>query len=236
MIEKKIISSIKFNHSIENFLRQNLKDVPIENVKFDKTPLGEKITIVTSTPGLVIGKEGAKIEELTNKVKEHFKFEKPQIKIEEVKNPFCSAKIVAKMISNDLTRFGSQRFKLTAFKYITKALENGARGIEIKISGKLPSSRAKSWRFTKGYLKKTGYASDFLMEKAIEHANLSSGTIGVKVMILSSDIVLPDKIDYLKEEVEEISEKEALKRKRTIEKTEKKEEKKKETKKEKVKK
>ena len=208
MIEKKIISSIKFNHSIENFLRENLNDVPIEDIRFYKTPLGERIIIVTSTPGLVIGKEGSKIEELTNKVRKHFKFEKPQIKIEEVKSPFCSAKIVAKMISNDLRRFGSQRFKLTAFKYITKALESGSRGIEIIISGKLPSSRAKSWRFTKGYLKKTGYTSDFLMENAIDSANIGSGTIGIKVSILNSEVILPDKIDYLKEEAIQISEEE----------------------------
>ena len=87
---------------------------------------------------------------------------------------YLSAAIVAKMIANDLSNFGSQKFKLTGFKALTGIMNAGAMGCEIKISGKLPSSRAKSWRFHKGYLKKTGYVSDFLVDKAQEMVTLKT--------------------------------------------------------------
>jgi small subunit ribosomal protein S3 len=204
MIEKKIIQEIIDEHNIDKFLRSQLEGVPVDKILVEKNPAkGDQITIETSLPGLVIGREGSKIKELTLSLKEKFNMTNPQIKISEIKNPAINSKLVAKMISRDLTRFGSQKFKLTAFKYMTQALRNGAQGIEIRISGKLPSSRAKSWRFSKGYLKKTGYISDFVMEEAVDSANLKTGTLGIKVKILTDDIVLPDTITLI-EDVEKI--------------------------------
>jgi len=73
----------------------------------------------------------------------------------------------------------------------------GAMGVEIRITGKLPSSRAKSWRFTKGYIKKTGYVSDFLVDHAIESVTLKTGVVGIQVSIMLPDTPLPDKIIYI---------------------------------------
>jgi ribosomal protein S3 len=130
-------------------------------------------------------------------LKDKFKFENPQIKIGEVEDMFLSAAIVAKKIANDLSNFGSQKFKLTGFRSMSNILNAGASGVEIRITGKLPSSRAKSWRFAKGYIKKTGYVSDFLVDKAIEKVTLKTGVVGIKVSIMLPDTPLPDKIDYL---------------------------------------
>jgi small subunit ribosomal protein S3 len=200
MIERKIIADIVKEHLVENFLRKQLPDVPMKSISLEKSPQGEKIIIETSAPGLVIGKGGENIKNLTINIKDTFNFKNPQIKIDEVEKPHLSAKIVAKLIANDLKRFGSQKFKLTAFKNLTNVMNSGAMGCEIRISGKLPSSRAKSWRFQKGYLKKTGFISDEIIDKAVESANLKTGTIGIKVMIMGADVVLPDKISYIFEE------------------------------------
>ena len=72
----------------------------------------------------------------------------------------------------------------------------GAMGIEIRITGKIPSSRAKSWLFNKGYLKKTGYVSDFLVDHAKDHVTLKTGVVGIKVSIMKPNTPLPDKIQY----------------------------------------
>ena len=60
---------ILLDHKIENFLRKELSNVPIRNVDIEKTQIGEKLTIHTSLPGLVIGREGKIIKALTIKVK-----------------------------------------------------------------------------------------------------------------------------------------------------------------------
>lgn len=196
MIERKIIKARSLEFAVLEFIKKTLGDVPIKEVGLEKTPLGERVTVFTSAPGLVIGREGANIKKLTISLKEKFNFENPQIKIGEVENMFLSADIVAKNIANDLARYGSQKFKLTGFKAIMNIMNSGAMGVEIKISGKLPSSRAKSWRFAKGYLKKTGYVSDFLVDHAIESVTLKTGVVGIKVSIMLPDTPLPDKIVY----------------------------------------
>lgn len=197
MIERKIVEDKFIEFKISNFIRNEISDVPIQDIAFEKTPIGERITIHTSTPGLVIGREGSNIKRLTELLRKRFNFENPQIKIGEVENMFLSADVVAKKIANDLSNFGSQKFKLTGFKSLMNIMNSGAMGVEIRITGKLPSSRSKSWRFAKGYLKKTGYVSDFLVDHAIEKVTLKTGVVGIKVSIMLPDTPLPDKINYV---------------------------------------
>ncbi len=203
MIERKIMRDNFFNYTISEFLRKELDDVAIKDIVFDKTPNNERITILTSTPGLVIGKQGATIKKLTELVEKKYGFKNTQIKIAEVNEPYLSAKIVAKLIANNLAKFGSKRFKLIAFKSMVSVMDAGAMGVEIRISGKVPSSRAKSWLFSKGYLKKTGYVSDFLVDKAVESVTLKTGVLGIKVQIMLPNTNLPDKIEYVDEESED---------------------------------
>lgn len=196
MIERKILGDKFLEFNVSNFIRNELSDVAIKDIVMEKNPLGERITIYSSTPGLIIGREGSNIKKLTSVLKERFNFDNPQIKIGEIRSHFLSAKIVAKMIVNDLSNFGSQKFKLTGFKAMTNIMNAGAMGCEIRISGKLPSARAKTWRFSKGYLKKTGYASDFHVDTAFDSVTLKTGLVGIKVSIMLPDTPLPDKIVY----------------------------------------
>ena len=200
MIERKVLKDRFIEFKVDSFIRRELRDVAVKEVKFERTPLGERITVYTSTPGLVIGREGSNIRKLTSTLKNSFKFENPQIKIGEVRDVYLSAPLVAKIIANNLANFGSQKFKLSGFKALTNVMNAGAIGCEIKISGKLPSSRAKSWRFHKGYLKKTGYVSDYLVDKAQESVTLKTGVVGVKVQIMLADTPLPDKVIYNSED------------------------------------
>ena len=107
MIERKIINYKFLEFKVGSYIRKKLNDVPIQKITVEKNPMGERITIYTSTPGLVIGREGSNIKELTRNLKAEFQFENPQVKIGEVDNIFLSAAIVAKRIANDLSNFGS---------------------------------------------------------------------------------------------------------------------------------
>ncbi|MFW5704621.1 MAG: 30S ribosomal protein S3 [Nanoarchaeota archaeon] len=196
MIERKIIGDKLKTFVISNFLKEQMRGVPVDKIELENSPVGERITIYTSVPGLVIGREGSNIKKLTQVLKDEFKFENPQIKIGEVKNASLSAAIMAKTIANNLSNFGSQKFKLTGFKAMTAIMDAGALGCEIKLSGKLPSSRAKSWRFAKGYIKKTGFISDYVIDHAIDHVTLKTGVVGIKVSIMLPDTPLPDKVIY----------------------------------------
>ncbi len=202
MIERIFVKQKLKEFQIEEFVGENLKNVGHSHTKMQRTPLGEKIIVFSSRPGLVVGKKGQNISSLTRLLKKKFGLENPQIEISEVTNAELDAKIVAERIATSLERFGSKRFKGIMHKAMEDALNNGARGIEITISGKVPSQRARSWRVYGGYLKKCGNIAMTKVRKAHTNALLKSGIIGIKVAILPGDIRLPDDVKISEEKSE----------------------------------
>ena len=196
MIERKFVAQKIKEFQIEEYITQSLENVGHSRTKMVKTPLGEKIIIFTSRPGLIVGRKGQNIKQLTKTLKRKFNLENPQIEISEVENPSLDSNIVAEKIVDSLEKFGSEKFKAIGHRIMTEVMNAGALGIEIVISGKVPSARAKSWRFYSGYLKKCG---DIAMgvRKSNAQAQLKTGIIGVKVSIMPPDIKLPDDIEIL---------------------------------------
>ena len=216
MIERDFVKQKKKEYQIQEFVAQNLKNVGHSKTRMQRTPLGEKIIVYASRPCLVVGREGQNIKNLTNALKRKFNLENPQIEIAEVENVNLDANIVAERIASSLERFGSSKFKGIGHKVMTDVMNAGALGIEIVISGKIPSSRAKSWRFYQGYLKKCGDIALTGVDTAYAAANLKSGVIGVQVRIMPPQTKLPDHIEIIKdrqEVVEEVKEKSAEERK-----------------------
>lgn len=200
MIERKFVAQRIREFEINEYLEQNLDNVGLSHTKMMKTPLGEKIIVYTSRPGLIVGRKGQNIKLLTKNLKKRFQLENPQIEISEIENPNLEAKIVAERIVDSLERFGLQKFKAIGHKVMSDVMNSGALGIEIKISGKVPSDRAKSWRFYQGYLKKCGEIAIEGVRKANLQAHLKTGIIGVKVSIMPPDLKLPDDISIISKE------------------------------------
>jgi small subunit ribosomal protein S3 len=200
MIERKFVAERVKEFMIQQYIDQTLKNVGHSSTKLVRTPLGEKIIIAASRPGLVVGKKGENIKKLTNTLKKKFNLENPQIEIAEVANPSLDAQIVAERIASTLERFGIQKFKAIAHKTMQDVMSAGALGVEIRISGKVPSARAKSWRFYQGYLKKCGNVALTQVKHARTFATLRPGTVGVKVTIMPPDVQLPDDIEVRKEQ------------------------------------
>ena len=210
MIERKLLKSKMKEFQIEDYIAKSLQNAGHSHTKLVRTPLGEKIIIFASRPGIVVGRKGENIKKLTNTLKRKFKLENPQIEISEVENPNLDAQIVAERIASTLERFGLKRFKATGHKTLSDVMSAGAIGIEIVMSGKIPSTRARSWRFYSGYLKKCGDIALTGVKTAYASAQLKSGTVGIRVKIMPPDVKLPDDIEMTEEpsqEMEEVKEK-----------------------------
>lgn len=240
MIEKDILSKKIKEHQITEYISNVLDKPGYSHIEMRRTPLGEKIIIFTSKPGLIVGRKGANVKELTEVLKRRFKMENPQIEISEIENPNLNPQSVAKTIIHTFERFGPKRFKFTGYKILDNIMGSGAKGAEIVISGRgLPGARAKTWRFSSGHLKKSGDISESFVKRGFAVAHLKSGSVGVKVSILLPDTLLPDHITFKDEEVqvEEIKQepkeivKVEKKEEKEVKKVEKKETKKKRTKK-----
>ncbi|MEM4246777.1 MAG: 30S ribosomal protein S3 [Candidatus Woesearchaeota archaeon] len=221
MIERKFVAEKVKEFMIQQYIENTLKNVGHSTTKLVRTPLGEKIIISASRPGLVVGKKGENIKKLTNTLKRRFNLENPQIEIAEVENPNLDAQIVAERVASTIERFGIQKFKAIGHKTMQDVMGAGALGIEIKISGKVPSARAKSWRFYSGYLKKCGNVANTQVKRATTFATLRAGTIGVQVAIMPPGARLIDDIEVRKEALtEEAPKPEALKKRARRKKTE----------------
>lgn len=193
MIEKKIIEAKKQEFEVKEFVKKWIGKGKISEIKIERTPVGEKIVVITSRPGMVIGQRGGTIQEMTDVLKKRFKLENPQIEVSELENPIFDAKTVADQIALSLEKFGPLGFKLVAYKKLEQILHAGGLGAEIRLSGKLPGEKARSWRFAFGYVKKTGGGAK-IANRAQAQAFTRPGVVGIKVSIVPKDARMPDKI------------------------------------------
>lgn len=184
-------------HQVQKYIASRLAKTGYSHSEIKRTPLGEKIIIYTTRPGLVVGGRGENIQNLTSTLKRKFKMENPQIEIGELKTPMLDVYYVCDRIVATLERFGASRFKSIGYKTLQNVIDSGALGAEIIISGKVPGARAKTWRFSAGHLKKSGDISENYVARAYGAAQLKSGVIGIKVSIMLPDTPMPDKIEFI---------------------------------------
>jgi len=193
MDEKKFVDFKKREYRIKRYIWNSLGKGKVSSIRVEYTPVGEKIIVSTDKPGLIIGSRGERIYALTRVLKQRFKLENQNIEIEEIRNSNLDAQLVADRIALELEKLGNLKFKTIAYKELTRIMRSGALGVEIRLSGKLPSDRAKSWRFATGYLKKVGDSAkvvDWAQSKALTKLGIS----GIKVGILSPTAKIHDKI------------------------------------------
>jgi small subunit ribosomal protein S3 len=194
MEERKFIRLKKEEYGIKEYIKRDLGKGKISRLDIEYTPVGEKIIVHTTKPGLVIGRKGENIQSLTTVLKKRFKLENPHIEIAEIENPLFDAQNVADEIALALERMGNLKFKVIAYRKLQEIMKAGALGCELRLTGKLPSDRAKSWRFAEGYLKKAGDSN-----KEVDRAQATSltklGITGIKVAIMPPNAKIYDKIE-----------------------------------------
>ncbi len=203
MEEKKFIQLKKDEYGVKEYIRESLGKGKISSISIEYTPIGEKIIVRTNKPGFIIGRKGEKINELTGILKKKFKLESPHIEVREITKPEFDAQTISDELAISLQRLGSLKFKVIAYKTLERIIKAGALGVEIRLSGKLPSERAKSWRFASGYLKKTGDTAK-IVDRANAVATTILGVIGIKVAILSPDVKIHDQIKLNQEILSQI--------------------------------
>lgn len=192
MIEKKFIKEKKQEFGIKDFIRKQFRY--ISEVSIERIPIGEKLVIKTSMPEIVIGRKGETLNKLTEKLKNKFGLQNPQIEVIPIQNPYLDATVVADRIKRSLERYGQLSFKITAYRSLKSIKDAGAYGAEITLSGKLPSERSRSWRFKFGHLKKTGQYSKEIVDTHKTVANTKPGVVGIKVSIIPPTAKLPDDV------------------------------------------
>lgn len=203
MEKKKFVGVRKDEYNIKQFVKRMFGKGKVSKVRIEYTPVGERIIVSTHKPGWIIGKRGEKINELTEILKKRFKMENPHVDIDEIAHPEFDSHLVADDLALTLERFGAMKYKAASYRILGKIKNSGALGAELRVSGKLPSDRARVWRFAFGYLKKTGDAAK-IVDRAESIAQTKQGIVGIKVAILAPGIKMCDQIDVNEEFMEAV--------------------------------
>ncbi len=189
-VERKFVAEGARRARVEKHLVKELKRAGYGGMDLQRTPLGTQVTIFAEKPGIVIGKGGKVVRQLTQDLANDFGVESPQIEVQQVPNPSFNAQIMAERLANALER--GWYFRKAGSSIIRRVMESGALGCEVIIAGKLTGARARVQKFTEGYIKHSGEPVNTIVEKGFAVAIKKLGVIGVQVRIIPPDSKLPD--------------------------------------------
>jgi len=165
-------------------MKKQLTGIPIGDILISKEENTLKVVVFTAKAALITGKTGENSENieriLTNKLGM-----KAVLEIREVKKPDLNANIVGFMVGNQIEkRMPYKRAIKTAIK---TAMEKGAKGIKIKVGGRLNGAEiARKETFKDGNIPTQTIRSD--IDYASVRAETIYGTIGLKVWIYKGDV------------------------------------------------
>ena len=204
MKERLFMDKAKQHVTLVEFLKKQFGQAKFGEIEVQQTPIVTRIIVYTTTPGLVIGSGGERVNEVSALLKKRFGIENPQIDVQKISNPDLNANIVAQSIASAIEN--GVNFKRLGNFYLQKVMNAGAVGCEIVFSGKLAGERARKERFSAGYLKKCGDTAERNVIKGFAVANPRLGNVGVtvKIMMKYSRLKLEDIDDANAETKEEI--------------------------------
>jgi len=202
---------------IKEFLLKKIEGAGFGGMNIQRTPMGTRINIVVERPGMVIGKSGSKIKELTAQIKENFDVDNPQIEIEEAgSRASINAQIMAEKLAEALER--GWHFRRAGHSTVRRIMDAGAKGCQVIIAGKLTGARHRTEKFTQGHVKYCGETAREVMDYGYAVAKLKAGVLGVKVRIMLPNTKLPDEITIKTKEVKKEEKAESKKTEKPAEK------------------
>jgi small subunit ribosomal protein S3 len=189
---------------IEEYLQSEFKRAGFGGVDITKTPLGTQMVVYAMRPGLVIGRGGETIKNLTVILEKDLQVPNPQISVAEIEVPEFNAFVMASRIASNLER--GIHYRRSCYWALNRIMGAGAIGAEIVVSGKLRTDRHRFEKFRDGYLPKSGDPVLKSVQVAVMHVQLKPGIIGVNVKILPSKENFPDQITFVDEKSDQKSE------------------------------
>ena len=190
-VTKYFIKDTSRRLEIDEHLALELNRAGYSKVEMTKSPVGTRVVIFAAKPGMVIGRRGQSIRDLTKVLEEKFGIENPQLSVAAIEIPEQDPKVVANQVAQALQR--GVHFRRSAYWALQRVMESGASGVEITIRGKLTTERARYEKFRAGYLPRVGDPVMKNLKTAVADVQLKQGLFGINVRILPPNIDFLDK-------------------------------------------
>jgi len=192
----------KFLHQdleIKSYVEKKLKNASIAKINIERAAKKLRISIYSSRPGIIIGKKGADIEDLKNKLTKLSNLE-VFLDIKEIRRPEVEAKLVAENIATQLEKRVS--FRRAMKKSVQSSMRLGAKGIKVLCSGRLGGAEiARNEKYNEGSVPLHTLRSD--IDYATAEAETTYGIVGIKVWINKGIILKKDPYASEKKQVDQ---------------------------------
>lgn len=166
---------------LNEYLSSSLSQAGYGGAEVQKTPIGTKITLFVIRPGLVIGRKGSGIRDLTTKLEQQFNLENAQISVTEVTKPELNPHIMANRIAQLIER--GTAFRRASLWTINTIMGAGAMGVEVTVSGKLRGERAHFEKHSAGTIPKSGKIAEEVVRSSTNSILTKMGLVGIKLKI-----------------------------------------------------
>ncbi len=177
---------VEQDHRIREYIKEKFRNAIVPRIFIELTGKQIIIDIHTVRPGIVIGKNGENINELTKHIEKITDAEKVSIKVTEIQNPTLDAQCVAEFIALSLEK--NMNYRRVIKNAIARTMEKGALGIKIRISGRLAGVEiARSEWFREGRIPTNTFRA--LISYGFSEATIKKGKIGVKVWIFLKELL-----------------------------------------------
>ena len=180
---RKFADNIKADYDLRSYIKKRLKGAGVAKIEIERTASNVRVIVYTSRPGVVIGKKGAGIDQLTADIQKQVS-EKVIVDIHEVRKPDVEAQLVAENVALQLEKRISWRRAVK--KAMAGAVRRGVRGVKIRVAGRLDGAEIArdEWYNEKRVPLHTLRAN---IDYGSATAFTTYGTTGVKVWIYHED-------------------------------------------------
>jgi small subunit ribosomal protein S3 len=174
--------------AIRKLIKRELPQAGVSGLEIERAPNQVQVTIHTAKPGIVIGRKGASVKELRNKLKD-LTGKSVKLEVEEISSPDTDAYLIAENIASQLQRRISHGRAMK--RAVMQAMRQGAEGIRIEVGGRLGGSEmARKDKVFDGRVPRNTIRAD--LDYGFAEALTTFGQIGVKVWVYKGEI-LPQK-------------------------------------------
>jgi small subunit ribosomal protein S3 len=165
-------------------LKKKLAHAGVSEIEIERYASKLKINVLTSRPGIIIGKKGAEVDKLRDDIKKRTKSD-VHINIQEIQRPETDAQLVAEQVAVQLER--RVAFRRAMKKAMEAALRFGAQGMKIRVSGRLNGAEiARSEWYKDGRLPLHTLRAD--IDFGFAEARTTYGAIGIKTWIYKGEL------------------------------------------------
>jgi small subunit ribosomal protein S3 len=169
-----------------------LANAGVARVEIERSASRIEVTVYTAKPGIVIGKRGAKVDDLKAALEKRTG-KKVKLNIQEIHQPELEAQLVAESVAEQINKRIS--YKRAMKQAVQRAMRLGAQGVMIRCSGRLGGAEmARKATEIDGRVPRHTLRAD--IDFATVHAHTTYGRIGVKVWIYKGE-VFPDQLGKL---------------------------------------